>query len=330
MWDKVKGHNDNKIFLRSLLNGEKAAPSLLFYGRSGVGKRLLAKEFALSYLCLNNQVAGDDCRSCKALRAGTHPDFIQVSQLAPGKALSIEQIKNMARQAAYAPTLSNHKVCIIDGADFMTGEAANSLLKLLEEPPAYWLFILIATDINRLLPTILSRVIQRRFTGLTEPDMAAVLAELQLENPEILAALADGSPGKALAWQELGVLTWRERALYVLENSEVPQIMHFIGQLPWLEKTSSEEGLVFLEMLTLLARDGLLLQEPQGHYQYFNQDLLPRLKACFATWHSHEIATLLDWAGACYRGIAAKSGSRAVLEALILKLNTLRKENKRE
>ena len=330
MWDKVQGHEENKIFLKSLLAGEKATPSLLFYGPEGVGKRLLAKEFAKSYLCLNNTLEGDTCRSCHAIETGTHPDFIQVSQLAPGKALSIEQIKEMSRQAAYAPTLSQHKVCLLDGADFMTGEAANSLLKLLEEPPDFWLFILIATDINRLLPTILSRVIQRRFTGLSASAMQAVLTQQQVEKADILANLADGSPGKALTWQEIGALDWRERALYVLENCQTPNIMAFIGNLAWLEKPSSEEGLAFLEMLSLLARDGLLTREAQGSFVYLNVDILDRIKTCFASWPSGQIATLLEWAGECYRGIAAKSGSRAVLEALIIKLSALRKENDSE
>lgn len=196
MWDKVKGHQQNKDFLVSLLQGERATPSLLFYGPEGVGKRLLAKEFAKSFLCLGDPLQPDDCRSCHAIDAGIHPDLVQVAQLAPGKELLIEQIKDMAKQAAYAPTLSTHKVCIIDGADFMKAPAANSLLKLLEEPPEYWLFILIATDINKLLPTILSRVIQRRFTGLQEKAVAEILEEHQVEQPEILARLAAGSPGK--------------------------------------------------------------------------------------------------------------------------------------
>lgn len=325
MWDKVKGHQQNKDFLEGLLQGDRSTPSLLFYGPEGVGKRLLAKEFAKSFLCLGNPLEEDNCRSCHAMDAGTHPDFIQVAQLAPGKELLIEQIKDMAKQAAYAPTMSTHKVCIIDGADFMKAPAANSLLKLLEEPPDYWIFILIATDINKLLPTILSRVIQRRFIGLSETDVADILAEHQVEKPEVLARLAAGSPGKALAYQEADAFMWRERALHVLEHCGRPKIMDFIGSLEWSEKINAQEGLTFLEMFTLLLRDGLLLKD-NTRCAFFNEDLLDRLQTCFAAWEPATIEKTILWTGQSYGGIRARCAAKGVIEALIVKISLLRKE----
>ena len=325
MWDKIKGHQQNKDFLRSLLQGGRSTPSLLFYGPEGVGKKMLAKAFAQNFLCLGDPLVPDECRSCHAMVAGTHPDLIQVEQLAPGKELLIEQIKDMAKQAAYAPTLSAHKVCIIDGADFMKAPAANSLLKLLEEPPEYWLFILIATDINKLLPTILSRVIQRRFTGLSEIDVAAILEEHQVEHPEELARLAAGSPGKALAYREADALMWRERAMNVLENSGNTQIMEYISNLEWLDKLGNQEGLTFLEMFTLLLRDGLFLKDGT-ECQLFNTDLKPRLEQCFKLWTTGQIEKAILWTGESYRGIRARCASKSVIEALIVKISLMGKE----
>jgi DNA polymerase-3 subunit delta' len=329
MWDNIKGHQQNKEFLKSLLQGGRSTPSLLFYGPEGVGKRLLAKAFAKSFLCLGNPLEPDNCRSCHAMDAGTHPDLVQVAQLAPGKELLIEQIKDMARQAAYAPTMSTHKVCIIDGADFMKAPAANSLLKLLEEPPEYWLFILIATDINKLLPTILSRVIQRRFTGLEDRDVAAILAEHQVEHPEELARLAAGSPGKALAYQQADALMWRERALNVLENAGNPAIMDFIGNLEWLDKVGNQDGLIFLEMFSLLLRDGLFLKDGTK-CQFFNIDLEPRLEQCFKLWTTGQIEKTILWTGESYRGIRARCASKSVIEALIVKISLMGKEQDRD
>ena len=325
MWDNIKGHQQNKEFLRSLLQGGRSTPSLLFYGPEGVGKRLLAKAFAKSFLCLGNPLEMDNCRSCHAMDAGTHPDLVQVAQLAPGKELLIEQIKDMAKQAAYAPTMSAHKVCIIDGADFMKAPAANSLLKLLEEPPEYWLFIIIATDINKLLPTILSRVIQRRFTGLDDGDVAAILAEHQVEHPEELARLAAGSPGKALAYQEADALMWRERALHVLENASDKKIMEFIGNLEWLDKVNMQESLIFMEMLTLLLRDSLFLKDGTG-CRLFNADLQSRLEQCFTLWNTAQIEKAIVWTGESYRGVRARCAGKSVIEALIIKISLMGKE----
>ena len=326
MWPKVRGHEQNKAVLSQLLQGERSTPALLFYGPAGVGKRYLAEQFAKSFLCQKDPEIEDDCPSCRAFKAGTHPDFIKVAQLAPGKEILIEQIKEMSRQASYAPTLSTHKVCIIDGADFMKAAAANSLLKLLEEPPDFWLFILIATDVNRLLPTILSRVISRRFDGLEVPEVAAILAEKQVENPDVLAGLASGSPGKALELGSLDALMWRERAMYVLEHSRESQVMQFINDLAWLEKISMPEGLLFLEMMLLILRDGLFSKEHIDG-SFFNEDLLIRIDDCFGNWSNKNIEKLVKIVGDSYRGIAAKTGSKAVLEALILRINELRKED---
>lgn len=325
MWDEVLGHEQNKEFLKSLLVGERLTSSLLFYGQAGVGKKMLARAFAKSFLCLNNPLVQDDCRSCKAMDSSTHPDFIQVEQLAPGKELLIEQIKEMSKQAAYAPTLSTHKVCIIDGADFMKAPAANSLLKLLEEPPEYWLFILIATDINKLLPTILSRVIQRQFRGLDVTQISTILQNKNVENPQLLAALADGSPGKALFYGASEAPIWRERALYVLENMGTDSIMEFMSRLEWLEKLTTQEGSLFLEMLTLLLRDGLM-NLAQVQCAYYNEDVLLRIKGCFHQWPSGQVEKALVWTGESARGVAAYSGAKGVVEALLLKINGIRRE----
>lgn len=121
-----------------------------------------------------------------------------VEQEAPGKDLKIEQIKDMSKQAAFAPALSACKVCVIDAADRMTVEAANSLLKLLEEPPPNWMFIMIASRLERLLPTILSRVIQLRFDQIPLALTQDALTKRGLEQAELLARLAGGSLGAAI------------------------------------------------------------------------------------------------------------------------------------
>lgn len=168
MWDDILGHEQNKEFLARLLQPGNRPHALLFYGPEGIGKKQLTLRFAKTFLCQKpDEHPCGRCESCRLINLAehsfAHPDFILVEQEAPGKDLKIEQIKEMSRQAAFAPALSSHKVCVIDAADRMTVEAANSLLKLLEEPPPNWMFILVASRLERLLPTILSRVIQLRF-----------------------------------------------------------------------------------------------------------------------------------------------------------------------
>lgn len=186
MWDDILGHEQNKEFLARLLQPGNRPHALLFYGPEGIGKKQLALRFAKTFLCQKpDEHPCGRCESCRLINLAehsfAHPDFILVEQEAPGKDLKIEQIKEMSRQAAFAPALSSHKVCVIDAADRMTVEAANSLLKLLEEPPPNWMFILVASRLERLLPTILSRVIQLRFDQIPLALTQEALNRLGLE-----------------------------------------------------------------------------------------------------------------------------------------------------
>ena len=146
MWDDILGHEQNKEFLARLLQPGNRPHALLFYGPEGIGKKQLALRFAKTFLCQKpDEHPCGRCESCRLINLAehsfAHPDFILVEQEAPGKDLKIEQIKEMSRQAAFAPALSSHKVCVIDAADRMTVEAANSLLKLLRRQTGclFWL-----------------------------------------------------------------------------------------------------------------------------------------------------------------------------------------------
>ena len=201
MWDEVLGHQQNKEFLQKLLLPGSRPHALLFYGMGGIGKKMLALHFARTFLCTGQGALPCGlCESCRlfdiANDSFAHPDFYLLTAEEAGKDIKIEQVKEMAKQAAFAPVLSAHKVCIIDDAGQMTAEAANSLLKLLEEPPPGWLFILITQQAERLLPTVLSRVVRLRFEA---PDLNDVQRILQahgvIDNAKVLAALAVARKG---------------------------------------------------------------------------------------------------------------------------------------
>ena len=205
MWDTILGHEANKIFLGNMLQGERKTPALLFYGPDGIGKKKLAYEFARSFLCLDDPTHDDcKCRSCRAFCGESHPDFIYVEGQGARHDILIEQMRE---------------------------EASNSLLKLLEEPPTYWLFILVASEISRILPTIRSRLMAIRFEPLHREKAVRVMEELSVPQGETLARLSDGSPGKALHLAEAEALMWRERALFIMEGIEDPYLMASLARL---------------------------------------------------------------------------------------------------
>jgi DNA polymerase-3 subunit delta' len=152
MFDQIVGHQQNKEFLARFLNREERPHALLFYGPEGIGKCLLAKEFARAFLCLGSpqgEKPCNHCESCRLLNFETgnfaHPDYLYFDPMTDEeqekkktKIISVSQIRNLIKQSAFGPTLSKQKICIVNEADTMNTEAANSLLKLLEEPPDKW------------------------------------------------------------------------------------------------------------------------------------------------------------------------------------------------
>lgn len=331
MWDEVLGHQQNKEFLEKLLKPGSRPHALLFYGMGGIGKKMLALHFAKTFLC--KSVAKKPCGICESCRlmdiennSFAHPDFYLLTAEEAGKDIKIEQVKEMAKQAAFAPVLSEHKVCIIDDAGQMTAEAANSLLKLLEEPPPGWLFILITQQAERLLPTVLSRVVRLRFDA---PDSSAVQQILKAkgitQNTQVLAALAGGSPGRALSYNQADIFAIRREALDLLKKLPLQNPFGYVASLGWGEKYDRAAALLLTEQFIYLLRDVLLLQSGAGG-QVYNTDIMAGLDGIAADWPLHTARQGVNAAQEAWQNINKNVSAKNVLEALVLKLDLLRKE----
>ena len=331
MWDEVLGHQQNKEFLQKLLKPGSRPHALLFYGMGGIGKKMLALHFAKTFLCKSaDKKPCGICESCRLMdienNSFAHPDFYLLTAEEAGKDIKIEQVKEMAKQAAFAPVLSKHKVCIIDDAGQMTAEAANSLLKLLEEPPPGWLFILITQQAERLLPTVLSRVVRLRFDA---PDSSAVQQILKAkgitQNTQVLAALAGGSPGRALSYNQADIFTIRREALDLLKKLPLQNPFGYIAALGWGEKYDRAAALLLTEQFIYLLRDVLLVQSGAGG-QVYNTDIMAGLDGIAAYWPLHTARQGVNAAQEAWQNINKNVSAKNVLEALVLKLDLLRKE----
>lgn len=331
MWDEVLGHQQNKEFLQKLLKPGSRPHALLFYGMGGIGKKMLALHFAKTFLCKSaDKKPCGICESCRLMdienNSFAHPDFYLLTAEEAGKDIKIEQVKEMAKQAAFAPVLSKNKVCIIDDAGQMTAEAANSLLKLLEEPPPGWLFILITQQAERLLPTVLSRVVRMRFDA---PDSSAVQQILKAkgitQNTQVLAALAGGSPGRALSYNQADIFAIRREALDLLKKLPLQNPFGYIAALGWGEKYDRAAALLLTEQFIYLLRDVLLLQNGAGE-QVYNTDIMAGLDGIAADWPLHTARQGVNAAQEAWQNINKNVSAKNVLEALVLKLDLLRKE----
>ena len=330
MWDSVLGHEQNKEFLQNFLQREARPHALLFCGAEGLGKKKLALEFAKTFLCLNGK--GDDgCEACRLLNFAdgnvSHPDFILVERLPEKRDLSIEQMRELAKQAAFAPVLSQNKICIVEDADRLTEAAANSFLKLLEEPPAGWLIILLASSEDKLLTTILSRVVKLRFNPLAVADVKKLLLERGVaeDASEVLARISEGSVGTALNLNEQNALEYRQTALSFLEALPLEFPMNYVTDRAWVVKYERAEAMLFVKLLQLLLRDMLFIKTGVT-VNLYNCDVQENLTALSGGWQPQGLKKALAATNDAYKALASSVGVKLVMENLAMKIDNFRKE----
>jgi len=205
---KIVGQEKAIGLLRSYLKEGRPHHSYLFLGPRGVGKTTCALNFAKLLNCENPSPEGepcDACRSCLAIDKGYHPD-VQLVSLPEGKReLGIDEIRQV-REAAYTSAAwGKWKLYIIEKAEFLTREAADALLKILEEPPERCIFVLLAPNVVNVPPTIASRCHILHFPPVRTGEIARFLRENYALDEDLaysLASLSEGRPGYAVAIAE--------------------------------------------------------------------------------------------------------------------------------
>ena len=211
-FSELKGQHKAKQLLARSLRTQRLAHAYLFRGPEGVGKQLFARSLAASVNCatpaLQTGEACGVCPSCRKYRSGNHPDFVVVS---PEKGtIKIEQIRELGRSLAYPPYESAMRVVLLEDIHTMRQEAANSLLKTLEEPPENNILILTAESSKTVLTTLVSRCQVVPFYTLSQEETVAILRaedeQLDAEAACLLARLSEGSPGRALLLKKTAMI----------------------------------------------------------------------------------------------------------------------------
>jgi DNA polymerase-3 subunit delta' len=216
-FNSVIGQQEAVKILQDEIKEERISHAYLFTAKKGSGKSKLAFEFAKASFCKESEVDScGSCINCRKMDHQNHPDFKLISVLEDKSAISINQIRELKKEIAYKPYDSDHKIYIIEAAEKMTKEAANSLLKTLEEPPSFATIILLVEDSGKLLPTIVSRCQQIKLRNVSKQKIKELLlAEgLEAEKAEIISSTAAGSPGKALEIIEIEDYFEQRREIY--------------------------------------------------------------------------------------------------------------------
>lgn len=173
MFNDIIGQKLPKKILTAALKNDDINHAYIFYGPSGVGKMKTAKKLS-QYLICKNGTACMQCTPCKQFLANTVDDFKVVSCLPDKSEILVDQIREIVADVYIRPHIFDKKIYIIDNADKMNIKAQNAFLKVLEEPPEYAVFILIAESLSKLLPTIRSRGNEIRFSFLNISELKEI------------------------------------------------------------------------------------------------------------------------------------------------------------
>lgn len=212
----IIGHEAAIARLRTLAKSRALGPAYLFHGPAGVGKHRTALAFAAALLCdKRGEDACGSCAACRRLERGNDPNLIVPETKGEKEIIAIGSVRDVQEALSLLPANDRLRVCVVDEAERMQDEAGNAFLKTLEEAPKHTVFLLVAANPERLLPTIVSRCQSIRFGPLSPEDVARVLKAQEVPAAEALAlsALADGRPGEALRLREGGALERRRQLL---------------------------------------------------------------------------------------------------------------------
>ena len=215
-FDAFIGNANTVSTLRRKLREGRFPHALIFSGPEGIGKHTCALMVAKSLNCLRAQPADfcDECSSCRKINSGSHADVRTISVEDEATQIKIAQIRDVLNMLNLHPLEGRNKVFILDPADSLNAEAANALLKGLEEPPENTFFILITVNVYELLLTVRSRCQIYNFVPLT-------LAEMRQHGitDELLLRWSRGSIGKARSLDIVRLKSERQIVLNFLETA---------------------------------------------------------------------------------------------------------------
>jgi DNA polymerase-3 subunit delta' len=296
MFENFHGNPSIAQVLSGMAREGRIPQTILLDGAQGVGKATLARHFAAALLGDATKIERDDLsleqnseiiaerekwpadkRNDDPLLFASHPDFITFAPDGPLRQITIEQMRLLKELAQFKPLHGNRRVFLIDHIDRANEQAANSLLKTLEEPPEHLIIVLTAENPYDLLPTIRSRAVFFHLGPLSLGEMQAFARDRGLADGERRIALSAGSPGLAIA-MDLEVYEERRTAMLKLLQAAAGRapFSDWVKHAEAMSNRKQEKLDFFLNILYVLLEDVLLAAEETGEIR--NVDIQQEIK----------------------------------------------------
>jgi DNA polymerase-3 subunit delta' len=312
VFDNFYGNPDVVQTLEGMINSERLHQTILLSGPAGIGKATLARRFGAVLLGdafhpAGPQIEADDLslesnketqaerdkltsekRADDPLMLATHPDFLTFPPDGPLRQVSIQQVRLLRDRAQFQPSKGKWRIILIDQIDRANEQAANSLLKTLEEPPPYLIIFMTAENPYDLLPTIRSRAITFPLKRLEDNEMRQFIKERKLSDVERRLRLSNGCPGAAVALDLESYDKRRESMIRLLEaGAGRGEFAEWARHAESISMRKTEKLEDYLNILYLLLEDLLLVHQGRPARELRNPDLEVKFKT-LAQWTSFE------------------------------------------
>lgn len=319
-------HEEQMTMLIKSVQENKNSHAYIFCGESGLKRHVCAEMTAAALVCQNRgQAPCGTCPECVRAKAKTHPDISYITAPKDKKSIGVDIIRTLSDDCFIKPFSTGKKVYIIEGDD-LTEAAQNAFLKTLEEPPEYAVFIIISSDLNSLLDTVLSRCTVIKFPNLSTDFIKEIIKKNYPDEKRIdfLASFSEGNPGKLESIiHDEAFEAMRFSALEHLSMLLSDRLYSSYKICDFLEK-NKEQAEDILNLWILFLRDILLVSEGI-HKKVINSDLLDKLKVLSARTDEKRLVFAVERVTKALQMLARFVNIRAISLNLALSVKTFDK-----
>lgn len=335
-FEQVVGQKLAVSHLQNALKTGRISQAYLICGEKGAGKEKLATAFAASLLCEHPVEKNGypepcgTCHSCRQMQSGSHPDFVTATNewaevSTKTGTLGVALARRVQSDAQIRPYQGPYKIYVIPQADRLNPQAQNALLKTLEEPPAYAVFLLLAQNLSVFLPTVLSRCVLLPLHPAPEKDLVEMLQKQGTGEEEavIAARLSHGNPGRSqeLIGEEL--LEFRRKLTDFLErisDKDSYEILKFSEYLAGGGEDNPSHMEDFLDMGRSWYRDILTWKSTQSVDNLIFKDKVKYIISAAKQFPFAKLSGILEAFGEAERRKSSKENDTQIAELLLLKI----------
>lgn len=320
-FDQIIGHERPIRVLTSAIENDRIAHAYIFAGPDGIGKRTCALAFAASLNCeTKSAVACGTCQSCSKISQDIHPDLVTV--VPEGQFIKIDQIRDIGRQSHFAPYEGRNRVFLFLEAHKMNPNAANALLKTLEEPRPNNVLILETSNPQQLLPTILSRCQRINFNPLSPDNIEKWTLEKVQSDPataRLLARLSGGSIGWVMQADVESIIERRRELLLELATLDPGNEIAISAFADRMTEAGTEPETTF-ELLKTFLRDAALISGGIESDHLINIDIVDSIREYAARFSPKRLLAMGRSIGYAQRLLIRNVNKNLVAMSLALEL----------